>query len=283
MLGGALVMMLLALTFYHWIFLQGAREGWPVVGTLVRLITKDEFDQRDRYLRQNIDLLARRLGEVQAKLIQLESLGQRVSGLAGIPQQGSASGAGAGGPEVLGRSMTMDEISSSLEQVGFQAERGQQWLSTLETQLFDKKMHALMLPTQRPVPTSELGSLFGWRVDPITGHAALHTGLDFPAPAGTPILAAAGGMVVTREFHPEYGLMIEVDHGNDLLTRYAHASSVSVKVGDLVKRGQVVGAVGTTGRTTGAHLHFEVLLHGVWQDPQKFLAQVPNATALVRR
>jgi murein DD-endopeptidase MepM/ murein hydrolase activator NlpD len=116
-----------------------------------------------------------------------------------------------------------------------------------------------------------LGSTFGWRIDPFTGRSALHSGLDFPAEPGTPIYAAAGGVVVTQETHPQYGKMIEVDHGNDLITRYAHTSRVLVKKGDLIKRGQKIAEVGNTGRSTGSHLHFEVLVQGVPQDPQKFL------------
>ncbi len=123
----------------------------------------------------------------------------------------------------------------------------------------------------RLVVDGNLGSDFGWRIDPITGHSALHTGLDCQAHTGTQILAAAGGVVVTQEFHPAYGNMVEIDHGNDLVTRYAHASVVNVRDGDIVGRGQQIAEVGTTGRSTGAHLHFEVLVRGVPQDPQKFL------------
>ena len=101
--------------------------------------------------------------------------------------------------------------------------------------------------------------------------SALHTGLDFQAENGTPILSAAGGVVVTQEYHPAYGNIVEIDHGNELITRYAHASAVYVKKGDLVKRGQHIADVGSTGRSTGSHLHFEVLVQGIPQDPQKFL------------
>ena len=121
-----------------------------------------------------------------------------------------------------------------------------------------------------------LGSSFGWRIDPVNGHSALHTGLDFPASNGTPILSAAGGVVVVQEYHSAYGNMVEIDHGNDLITRYAHASKVLVKKGDLVKRGQKIAEVGSTGRSTGSHLHFEVLVQGVFQDPQKFLQAGQN-------
>ena len=121
-----------------------------------------------------------------------------------------------------------------------------------------------------PVTGRTAGSAFGWRLDPFTGQSALHTGLDFQADTGTPILAAAGGVVIAQEFHPAYGNMIELDHGNQLVTRYAHASRTLVKQGDLVRRGQKIAEVGSTGRSTGPHLHFEVLVQGVFQDPQKF-------------
>ena len=108
---------------------------------------------------------------------------------------------------------------------------------------------------------------------PLTlNEATLHQGLDFPAPVGTTVLSAAGGVVVTQEVQPHYGLVIEIDHGNEVLTRYAHLSRAFVKKGDLIKRGQKMAEVGNTGRSTGPHLHFEVLVRGVAQDPQKFLA-----------
>jgi murein DD-endopeptidase MepM/ murein hydrolase activator NlpD len=128
-----------------------------------------------------------------------------------------------------------------------------------------------MVPTQQPLKAGHLGSSFGWRIDPFTGRSALHTGLDFQASPGTAILAAAGGVVVAQQVHPAYGNMVEIDHGNDLLTRYAHASKVWVKKGDLVRRGHKIAEVGTTGRSTGPHLHFEVMVQGIPQDPQKFL------------
>jgi murein DD-endopeptidase MepM/ murein hydrolase activator NlpD len=116
-----------------------------------------------------------------------------------------------------------------------------------------------------------LSSSFGWRIDPFTGQKSFHEGLDFPSEAGTPIAAAASGKVIFAEVHPQYGKMIEIDHGNGLVTRYAHASRLFVKEGDLVVRGQMVATVGSTGRATGPHLHFEVRLNGVPQNPARFL------------
>ncbi len=270
-LGLALALMLASAVLYHWVFLKGAKEGWPVVGSLVKLVVRDEIAQQDRFMRENVDLMARRLGEMQAKMMQLESLGERVSGLAGLNPADIRSTPGQGGALVSGRSLTLDELAASMTELEQLTNQRTDVMTVIESRLFEQKIRKMMVPTQNPVQTGNLGSVFGWRVDPFTGRSALHTGLDFPADVGTPIYAAAGGVVVTQEFHPQYGNMIEVDHGNDLITRYAHSSQVYVKKGDLIKRGQKIAAVGTTGRSTGPHLHFEVLVQGVPQDPMKFL------------
>lgn len=119
----------------------------------------------------------------------------------------------------------------------------------------DRQIHAKMMPTVRPVATGYDSSGFGVRIDPFTGRRTQHDGVDFVGPVGTPIVAAAGGVVVASEFHHEYGNMIDIDHGNGLKTRYAHASKVFVKVGDIVKAGQRIALIGRTGRATGPHLH----------------------------
>lgn len=268
----SLALMLVAAALYHWVFLKGARDGWPVVGTLLRLVVKDEFTQRDRFMRENLDLLARKLGEMQAKLTQLESLGERVSGLAGVNPDQVKMKPGQGGALVSGRPLSLEELHATLADLDRLTDQRTDLLTVIESRLFEQKIRNMMVPTRLPVATGNLGSVFGWRIDPFTGRSALHTGLDFQVEHGMPILAAAGGVVVTQEFHSAYGNMIEVDHGNDLITRYAHASKTLVRRGDLIKRGQKIAEVGTTGRSTGSHLHFEVLVQGIPQDPQKFLA-----------
>jgi Peptidase family M23 len=278
--AASIVLMVVAVGMYHWVFLKGAREGWPVIGSLVRLVVKDEFDQRDRFMRENLDAMARKLGEMQAKMVQLESLGERVSGLAGVNPAEIKAPPGRGGVLVAGRPLTMEELQGALADLDKLADQRVDLMTVVESRLFDQKIGRMMVPTQQPVPTGNLGSAFGWRIDPFTGRSALHTGLDFQADTGSPILAAAGGVVVTQEYHAGYGNVVEVDHGNDLMTRYAHASKVHVKKGDLVKRGQKIAEVGTTGRSTGPHLHFEVMVQGVQQDPQKFLSAGHNVPAL---
>ena len=282
----ALALMVVAAGLYHWVFLKGAREGWPIVGTLVKLVVKDESEQRDRFMRENLDVMAKRLGEMQAKMVQLEALGERVSGLAGVNPAEIKSTMGSGGALVGSRPLTMQELQATLADLDKITDQRVDLMTLMESRLFDQKIKKLMVPTHQPVVGGILGSPFGWRIDPVNGRSALHTGLDFPAEHGTPILAAAGGVVVTQEYHPAYGKMVEVDHGNDLITRYAHASKVLISKGDLIKRGQKIAEVGSTGRSTGSHLHFEVLVQGVFQDPQKFLLagqNLPVSTAQAQR
>ena len=278
LLALSLALMVTAAGLYHWVFLKGAREGWPVIGALVKLVVKDEFEQRDRFMRENLDAMARKLGEMQARMVQLEALSERVSGLAGVNPGDIKLPPGRGGALVAGPSLTLEQLQATLAELDKLTEQRTDLMTVMESRLFDQKIRKMMVPTQRPVLQGNLGSSFGWRIDPFTGRSALHTGLDFAAGPGTAILAAAGGVVVTQEVHPEYGNMVEIDHGNDLVTRYAHASRVWVKKGDLIKRGQKVADVGTTGRSTGPHLHFEVLVQGVPQDPQKFLIAGQNLT-----
>ena len=281
-LGAALaalvvVLTLLSGTVYHFVFLKAAREGWPVVSQLVRLVVRDEFAQRDRFMRENLDVMAQKVGEVQAKMIKLEAMGERVSGIVGIKPEELrqlAPKAAAGGPFVPfapGSSLSMDQLKGALGSLDIEADQRTDLFTLVESRLLEKRLTELMVPNSRPVD-GPIGSGFGFRSDPFSGRAALHTGLDFPAEAGTRVFASAGGVVRLSEYHPEYGNLVEIDHGNGLVTRYAHNSKVLVKAGDLVKRGQAISEVGTSGRSTGAHLHFEVLLDGVPQDPAKFLA-----------
>lgn len=272
----SVLLMLGAITTYHWVFLEGVRQGWPGFAPVARLVHQDEANTQNAYMRANLDAMARKLGEMQARMVQIDSLGERVAGLAGLSPAEFKPKPGAGGALVGGRDLSMDELMGALDRIDQTSGSRVDWLTVVESRLFDQKIQRTMVPTEQPVAGVQVGSPFGFRIDPITGRSALHTGLDFPSDPGTPILAAAGGMVVVQEYHPAYGNMVEVDHGNDLVTRYAHASKVLVKKGDIVKRGQKIAEVGSTGRSTGPHLHFEVWVSGVPQDPQRFLAAGEN-------
>jgi murein DD-endopeptidase MepM/ murein hydrolase activator NlpD len=268
----ALVMVLSAVALYNWVLLEGMRRGWPVFQSWSKVISPQAQAGNDVYMRENLDALARKLGEMQARMVQIDALGDRVAGLAGINPEEFKKPSGAGGSLVQGSPMTMDEIMAMANGLERISDTNMDWLTAVETRLFDQKMQTALQPTEKPVKDVMIGSRFGFRIDPFTGEKAMHTGLDFPAEVGTPILAAAGGVVVVQEYHVAYGNMVEIDHGNELITRYAHAAETFVKKGDIVKRGQKIASVGSTGRSTGPHLHFEVWVSGVPQDPQRFLA-----------
>jgi murein DD-endopeptidase MepM/ murein hydrolase activator NlpD len=280
-IGMLVLVMLLSGTVYHLVFLKAAREGWPVVSQVVKLVVRDEVAQRERFMRENLDAMARRVGEMQAKMIKLEAVSERVSGMAGVkpeelqqlmskPAPAAADG-GKGGPFVPAASPSMDQLMGWVGALDEQADQNTDLYTMIESRLLEKRLASLMVPSSKPVD-GPVGSGFGFRTDPFSGRAALHTGLDFPTDVGAAINAAAGGVVLLTEFHPQYGNVVELDHGKGLVTRYAHTSKVMVKAGDIVRRGQLIGMVGTSGRSTGPHLHFEVLLDGVPQNPAKFLA-----------
>jgi murein DD-endopeptidase MepM/ murein hydrolase activator NlpD len=278
---GSVLLMLGSVATYHWVFLEGVRQGWPGFNSVARIVTQGDVDSKELYMRENLDAMARKLGEMQARMMQIDSLGERVGGLAGLkPEQMKAPATpGAGGVLVVDRTLSMEELQGEMEALDLSTHARMDWLTAVESRLFDLKIQSSLVPTEEPVKGSRVGSPFGFRIDPITGRSALHTGLDFPADTGTTIFAAAGGVVVVQEYHHAYGNLVEVDHGNDLITRYAHASEVLVKAGDIVKRGQKIAKVGSTGRSTGPHLHFEVLVSGVPQDPRPFLTAGEALTA----
>lgn len=271
----AVVLMLLSGAVYHFVFLKAAREGWPVVSAIVRLVVRDEIAQRDRYMRENLDVIAQKVGEVQAKLVRLEAMGERVVGMSGVKADElkplrRATGGGQGGPLVPLERPTVDLLIGTVDALDRSIDQNTDIFMLMESRLMETRLRALLVPSSPPVDGA-VGSGFGVRTDPISGLASLHTGLDFPAAPGTPVTAAAGGFVVTREWHAAYGNLLEIDHGNGLLTRYAHNEAFEVELGAVVRRGQRIGRVGNTGRSTGPHLHFEVLLDGVPQDPARFL------------
>jgi murein DD-endopeptidase MepM/ murein hydrolase activator NlpD len=287
----ALVLMLASGAIYHFVFLKAAREGWPVVSAVVKLIVRDEIAQRDRVMRENLDAMAQRVGEMHAKLVRLEAMGERLSGAAGVKVEGIKAlpvvptfgqRHGRGGPFIPAfGTPSFEELNQRLARLDESAEQHTDLFTLVESRLLETRLKALMMPSVTPVEM-QVGSGFGFRLDPISGRAALHSGLDFPADIGTPIRAAAGGLVVANEWHAAYGQVLEIDHGNGLVTRYAHCSRVLVEVGALVKQGQLVAEVGNTGRSTGPHLHFEVLLDGVPQDPARFLEAGARAVELAR-
>ncbi|OGA66245.1 MAG: peptidase M23 [Betaproteobacteria bacterium RIFCSPLOWO2_12_FULL_68_20] len=262
----------------YWLTLRFASDvKIPLVEQLVLAAQQTESERSREFMQQNLNAMAVKLGEMQAQLTRLDALGERLSGLAGIrPQEfrfSESPGLGGAAPTLLPpQNLTFAEFSDKVFQLSRVMESRTDMLGVLETELFEQAVRKKLMPTMRPVPSPYNVSSFGRRIDPFTGQWAMHEGIDFVADIGTPVVAAAGGVVQFAGLHPQYGNMIDIDHGNDLLTRYAHLSKLLVKEGDLLQRGRNIALSGNTGRTTGPHMHFEVRYRGTAQNPLKFLA-----------
>jgi murein DD-endopeptidase MepM/ murein hydrolase activator NlpD len=245
----------------------------PLVSDLISFVTRDQTERNDQFMRDNVMALAVKLGEVQAQLLRLDVMGERVAKVAGIrPEEFRFRDLpGRGGALPGADAMTLRDVDVELQRLVQSVDQRADFMAVLEGEMASREVRRALLPQSRPVADGFIGSGFGWRNDPFTGQMARHEGIDFAAPAGTPIHAAAGGVVIAARYHPIWGNYVEIDHGNALMTRYAHASRLHVKLGDIAKRGQKLAEVGSTGRSTGPHLHFEVHHRGIAQNPSKFL------------
>lgn len=256
----------------------------PVVENLLVSMQEQENQKTQSYVSNNLQLMATRLGELQAKVLQLDSVGERVAGLAGVRREGvsvSVKG-GEGGPYVPAP-MTADELQAEIEKLAAEIENRTDQFAVLESRLLEKRVRDRLMPTTLPVKEAALGSPFGHRSDPFAGTRAMHEGIDFNAETGTPVVVAADGVVLSANYSADYGNVVDVDHGDGLTSRYAHLSRIDVKAGTMIKRGERLGLVGSTGRSTGAHLHFEVRMLGIAQDPALFLRQGNEFASIKRR
>lgn len=277
--GSALLLLLVLATASALVLLSlryADRLGVPQLEALVSTARDGELRHSESFVRVNLDAMAVKLGEMQAQLTRLDALGERVSSLAGLKAAefrfSESPGRGGAIPSASEpHSLSVNDLSLQVESVSRHMETRTDQLELLENALFDARVKKRLMPTVPPVEAAWNASSFGWRIDPFNGQQAMHEGIDFIAEAGTPIFAAAGGVVTYAAFHPQYGNMVEIDHGNNFLTRYAHASRLHVKAGDVIRRGRKIADVGSTGRSTGPHLHFEVRYKGVPQNPARFL------------
>lgn len=251
----------------------------PYMQNMVGSIQRAQQTQSESYLRDNLNAMAQRLGEMQAQLLRLDTLGERLAKLAGFKPQdfrfSEPPGRGGAPSTVPNRDFTLSDLSQQIERLTRTVDDRGDKLGALESLLTIEGAKKKLIPTMLPVLGGGYNSNYGWRIDPFTGQHSYHEGIDFAGGDGTPILAAAGGVVVYAEYHAAYGNMVDIDHGNELISRYAHASKLHVKVGDMVLRGAKIAEVGRTGRATGTHLHFEVRQRGIAVNPAQFL-QLPG-------
>ncbi|HEY0335090.1 MAG TPA: peptidoglycan DD-metalloendopeptidase family protein [Stenotrophomonas sp.] len=232
-----------------------------------------EMAKVQRESQSQVNALAARLGELQAQATRLNALGERLTQM-GKLQDGEFDfnePVGVGGGDEPAQDMPVTDFKDDLGQLEQQFTASGQQLNVLASLMFDHQLEQNSVPSRMPIRNTYITSGFGGRADPFSGGAGNHKGIDFHASVGDPVMAVADGVVSYSGVRGGYGNVVEVDHGNGYVTRYAHNSRLTVKVGDLVRAGQQVAKAGSTGRSTGAHVHFEVWKDGRVMNPRKFL------------
>ncbi len=237
---------------------------------------RHEIDTATRNAKENVTALSRRLAQLQAHIIRLDALGSRLTEIAELDSgefDFSVEPAVGGPADSLEESteVAMPDFVASLNELSSQLENRAQQLDLLETMLMNQSLNDEVMPAGKPILKGWTSSFFGIRTDPFTGHKAHHKGVDFAGKMGSDIVSVGSGVVTWAGRKYGYGLLVEINHGNGYATRYGHAQSVKVKVGDTVKKGQVVALMGSTGRSTGPHVHFEVWRNGKVVDPMEYI------------
>lgn len=234
-----------------------------------------EIGEAKRLAQDNLDALALRLGQMQAHVMRLNALGQRLTRVAKLdkgefnfnrePAQGGPVEESAAQPIKFADFMQlMDDLSRQVE------DRARQ-LDVLETMLINRNLQAEVFPSGSPSESGWISSQFGVRVDPFHGRSQHHNGIDLAGKEGSEVLAAASGVVTWAADRAGYGQLVEINHGNGYTTRYGHNEKILVKVGQPVRKGQALALMGSTGRSTGPHIHFEVWRHGRAVDPLPYM------------
>ncbi|AXQ31637.1 hypothetical protein D0B54_05100 [Solimonas sp. K1W22B-7] len=233
-----------------------------------------ELKQARAAAEEDANALARRIALLQAHMLRLNAAGQRLTEIAGL-EQGEfdfAQPPPIGGPEeaeVEGSGLTT--VLGSLDDFEQQLTDRERQLRVLEDLLLASRLQKQTRPSGWPVENGWISSLFGWRSDPFTGRTTMHAGIDFAARAGADVMSAAAGVISQAGPHNGYGNLVEINHGNGYVTRYGHNSRILVNVGDRVLKGQRIALVGSTGRSTAPHVHFEVLFNGAVVNPQEYI------------
>ncbi|WP_435594016.1 M23 family metallopeptidase [Proluteimonas luteida] len=233
------------------------------------------LEQTRREAQREINALAARMGELQAQANRLNALGDRLARGAGLDggEFDFDRPVGLGGTEPVS-DMPARKLTDGMQALDVDLAHSGQQLSVLEALLFDRKLEQSAMPSRSPVASSFMTSGYGYRADPFGGGGQFHRGIDFDARTGDPVMAVADGVVSYSGVRGGYGNVVEVDHGNGYVTRYAHNSRNVARVGDLVRAGQEIAKAGSTGRSTGAHVHFEVWENGRVQNPRQFLGDM---------
>jgi murein DD-endopeptidase MepM/ murein hydrolase activator NlpD len=266
--GSACFIALLGLAFAAGMQL-GERSSRHVAGgprDLPRLVAqqKAELDDLRARAQERVDALSARVGQVNAHVVRLDALGRRLAELADIDSRefDFDSAPSTGGPESEGVSSEVPDLTRMIDELEDRISLRDAQLGALEGAILQRDLREQTLPDGRPVRSGYISSHFGTRQDPFTGQRTFHKGVDYAGPRGSDVVAVGAGVVTFAGYHAGYGGVVEISHGDGYVTRYAHNQRVKVQTGQTVSRGDVVALLGSTGRATGPHVHFEVLRNG---------------------
>jgi murein DD-endopeptidase MepM/ murein hydrolase activator NlpD len=238
---------------------------------------QSEIEQTRRILQEKVNALAMRVGQMNANVIRLDALGKRLTRMANLNDGEFDFGhppavGGEGGAD--GQPAQIPDLTAMVDDLQSQLSSREQQLGVLENLILTRELDKQVYPEGRPVQEGFISSYFGERADPFTGYLAVHKGVDFAAPEGTHVNSVAAGLVTFAGERAGYGLMVEVNHGNGMTTRYCHNEKLLVSAGEMIRKGQDLALIGSTGHSTGPHLHFEVLKNGMQVDPLRFIGEV---------
>ncbi|HSR02497.1 MAG TPA: M23 family metallopeptidase [Methylophilaceae bacterium] len=277
-IGLGIVLLLISAALTAFFFIQKSDTAQEV------MMLKAQLEKSMNSSQMHLDAYAKQIGELQARIMRLDAQNQRLVNLAGAKDDKSKKNNIAdlepigdlmkpnfGGPLVNARPMTESDLQDAITKLVSAVGSRDEYMSLIEADVLQNSVLKDMLPNSKPISAAYRSSSYGWRIDPFHGTKAFHEGLDFTAKTGTPIRAAADGIVSAATNTAAYGNLIKLNHGAGLETRYAHASKLLVKLGERVVKGQTIALVGSTGRSTGPHLHYEIRLNGHPLDPRKYL------------
>jgi murein DD-endopeptidase MepM/ murein hydrolase activator NlpD len=255
--------------------MSGAYAGSALSGAIGD--EKREISDLRAKLQDRVDAMAMRLGTINAHILRLNALGKRLADMAKIDNREFNFDAdpAIGGPESDGEGVSaqIPDLTAMLDSTEQSVELRDSQLSALESVILARKLSDDIHPEGRPVHQGFISSYFGQRQDPFTGEEAIHKGVDFAGNLGDEVVAVAAGVVTWAGLRPGYGKLVEISHGNGITTRYAHNERALVKIGDTVTRGEPIALMGSSGRSTGPHVHFEVLRNGRQVDPLSFIGR----------
>ena len=270
-------------TYYGYRAGERSVEPQPIY---TEAIVATELEQQSKRIdlaivkaRDNIDALSLRLGQMQAHMIRLDALGSRLADIGSLdasefnfgeqPAQGGRLNAA-----VL-ESQSIPDFLKSLKALSAHIDDRAPMLEALEALLMNEQLDEQVHPRGRPIVSGYMSSGYGYRTDPLNGKKAFHSGVDFAGAAGSDVVAVAAGVVTESRYRQGLGNMVEIYHGNGYTTRYAHNKKNLVDIGDAVRKGLKIASMGTSGRSTGPHVHFEVLMNGKSVNPIKYVQAEP--------